>query len=103
VYRYPVLAAFVALSFSFAIWPTRKSLGTLISGSAALMLAAQFWQPYEGGIFIAWFLPLLLLTIFRPNLEDRTALNKLTRGWWLEKRLAKKNGNCPGQTDAALT
>lgn len=90
VYRYPILAAFVALSISFAIWPTRKNLGTLISGSAAIMLAAQFWHAYEGGIFIAWFLPLLLLTIFRPNLEDRSALNKLSRGWWLEKRLAKK-------------
>ena len=90
VYRYPILAAFVALSISFAIWPTRKNLGTLISGSAAIMLAAQFWHAYDGGIFIAWFLPLLLLTIFRPNLEDRTALNKLSRGWWLEKRLAKK-------------
>ena len=90
VYRYPILAAFVALSISFAIWPTRKNLGTLISGSAAIMLAAQFWHAYDGGIFIAWFLPLLLLTIFRPNLEDRTSLNKLSRGWWLEKRLAKK-------------
>ncbi len=89
-YRYPILAAFLALSFSFAIWPTRKNLGTLLSGSAAVMLAAQFWHAYDGGIFIAWFLPLLLLTIFRPNLEDRTALNKLSRGWWLEKRLAKK-------------
>ena len=90
VYRYPILAAFVALAISFAIWPTRKNLGTLISGSAAIMLAAQFWHAYDGGIFIAWFLPLLVLTIFRPNLEDRTALNKLTRGWWLEKRLAKQ-------------
>jgi len=90
VFRYPILAAFVALSFSFAIWPTQKNLGTLISGSAAIMLAAQFWHAYDGGIFIAWFLPLLLLTIFRPNLEDRSALNKLSRGWWLEKRLAKQ-------------
>ncbi len=90
VYRYPILAAFVAMSISFAIWPTRKNLGTLISGSAAIMLAAQFWHAYDGGIFIAWFLPLLLLTIFRPNLEDRSALNMLSRGWWLEKRLAKR-------------
>jgi len=90
VYRYPILAAFIALSFSFTIWPVQKNLGTLISGSAAIMLAALFWHAYDGGIFIAWFLPLLLLTIFRPNLEDRTAINKLTRGWWLEKRLAKQ-------------
>ena len=90
VYRYPILSAFVALSFSFAIWPAQKNLGTLISGSASIMLGAQFWHAYDGGIFIAWFLPLLLLTIFRPNLEDRLALNKLSLGWWLERKLAKK-------------
>jgi len=90
VYRYPVLAAFVALSFSFTIWPTQKNLGTLISCSGVIMLAAQFWHAYDGGIFIAWFLPLLLLTIFRPNLEDRVAQARLSRGWWLERRLAKQ-------------
>jgi len=89
-YRFPVLAAFVALAFSFVIWPTQKNLGTLISCSASTMLAAQFWHAYDGGIFIAWFLPLLLLTIFRPNLEDRMAIHKLSRGWWLERQLAKK-------------
>lgn len=81
-YRFPVLAVFVALSFGFAIWPTQKNLATLLSGSAAIMLGAQFWNPYNGGIFIAWYLPLLLLTIFRPNLEDRTALTKINEGWW---------------------
>ena len=90
VWRFPILAAFVALSFSFAIWPIQKNLASLIGGSAAIMLAAQFWHAYDGGIFIAWFLPMLLLTIFRPNLEERVALNKLSRGWWLERRLAKK-------------
>lgn len=87
-YRFPVLAAFVALSISFAIWPMRKNLATLISGSAAIMLAAQFWNPYSGGIFIAWYLPLMLLTIFRPNLEDRTALAKLSPGWFGGRRRA---------------
>ena len=89
-YRFPIIAAFVALSISFAIWPARKNLGTLISGSAALMVAAQFWNPHNGGVFVAWYLPLLLLTIFRPNLEDRTALLKLREGWWLERRKAKR-------------
>ncbi|MCH7751835.1 MAG: hypothetical protein IH898_06730, partial [Planctomycetes bacterium] len=87
-YRYPILAAFVALSFSFSIWPTQKNLATLISGSAAIMLGAQFWHAYNGGIFIAWYLPLLLLTIFRPNLEDRTALTKVKEGWWSARRRA---------------
>ena len=81
VYRLPILAAFIALSFSFAIWPTRKNLGALISSTAALMLGAQFWHAHGGGIYIAWYLPLLLLSIFRPNLEDRVAVAMLARGW----------------------
>ena len=93
VWRYPVLAGFVALSFSFTIWPTQKNLGSLISCSAAVMLAVQFWHAYDGGIFIAWFLPMLLLTIFRPNLEDRHASSKLGRGWWIERQAAKQSAD----------
>ena len=52
---------------------SEENLGTLLSGSAALMVAAQFWHGYGGGLYIAWFLPLLLLVIFRPNLQDRVA------------------------------
>ena len=72
-FRLPVLVAFFLLSFSYAAWPSRKNLGTLISGTAAVMLAAQFWHGNGGGLYMAWFLPFVLLTIFRPNLDDRVA------------------------------
>jgi len=72
-WRLPVIVAYVILSAFFAIWPAQKNLGTVLSGSAALMIAAQFWHGESGGLYIAWFLPLLLLTIFRPNLQDRIA------------------------------
>ena len=45
-----------------------------------MMVGAQFWHAYGGGLYIAWFLPLLLLTIFRPNLEDRVALKVVDGG-----------------------
>lgn len=74
VYRYPIIAAFIGLSISFVIWPPQKNLATLISCSAALMLGTQFWHAHTGGgVALAWYLPLLLLTVFRPNLEDRVA------------------------------
>lgn len=73
-YRYPIIAAHVGLSLSFALWPAHKNLGILISYSAAMMLCTQFWHAHSGGLALAWYLPLLLLTIFRPNLEDRVAL-----------------------------
>jgi hypothetical protein len=56
-----------------ALWPAHKNLGTLVSYSAAVMLGAQFWHAHSGGLALAWYLPILLLTIFRPNLEDRVA------------------------------
>lgn len=73
IWRLPVIVGFVILSLFFAIWPAQKNLGTLIAGSATIMVAAQFWHGYGGGLYIAWFLPLLLLTVFRPNLQDRVA------------------------------
>ena len=85
-YRLPVLAAFVVLSFSFAVWPPQKNLGTLISCSAAVMLASQFWHGHGGGVYVAWYLPLMLLTIFRPNLEDRVALTVLGESWFPRRR-----------------
>ena len=74
VWRLPVIVGFVILSFFLATWPTNKNLGSLISCSAALMVAAQFWHGYGGGLYMSWFLPLVLLTMYRPNLQDRVAL-----------------------------
>jgi hypothetical protein len=73
IYRYPILAADVGLCLSMLLWPAQKNLGTLISYSAAVMLSTQFWHAHSGGLALAWYLPLLLLTTFRPNLEDRVA------------------------------
>jgi hypothetical protein len=86
VYRYPVLAALVAFCVSLALWPPQKNLGTLMSCSAAVMLATQFWHPNGGGLYMDWYLPLVLLTIFRPNLEDRVALSVLGEGWLPKRR-----------------
>lgn len=80
VFRLPVLAAFVIMCVVFAIWPAQKNLGTLMSCTAAVMLGTQFWHAREGGQLMAWYLPLMLLTIFRPNLEDRVALSVV--GLW---------------------
>jgi hypothetical protein len=73
VYRYPILAGYVGLCLSMALWPAQKNLGTLIGYTAAVMLGTQFWHAHSGGLALAWYLPLLLLTVFRPNLEDRVA------------------------------
>lgn len=85
-YRIPVIALFAVICVALAIWPAHKNLGTLLSCSAAVMLGTQFWHSHDGGLYIAWYLPLLLLTVFRPNLEDRVALTVLAESW-LERRV----------------
>jgi len=92
-YRIPVLAAFAVMSIAFAIWPAQKNLGTLISCTAGLMLAAQFWHANDGTTYVAWYMPLMLLTIFRPNLEDRVALRVIGEGW------LKRPGQKPSPSD----
>ncbi|MGL6196328.1 MAG: hypothetical protein ACRC2T_16040 [Thermoguttaceae bacterium] len=72
-YRIPILALFLVLSFGMVIWPSHKHLATLLCCSTAVLIGTQFWQSYQGGLYMAWYLPLLILTIFRPNLEDRIA------------------------------
>jgi hypothetical protein len=88
VFRLPVIAACVALAAGLAIWPSHKNLGTLLSCSAAMMVAVQFWHGFGdgGGMYMAWYLPLLLMTVFRPNLEDRVALSVLGEGWLTGRR-----------------
>jgi hypothetical protein len=85
-YRIPIVATFCVLCLSMAIWPAQKNLGTLLSCSAAVMLGTQFWHAPSGGLYVAWYLPLLLLTVFRPNLEDRVALSVLGAGWFARRR-----------------
>jgi hypothetical protein len=74
-FRLPILVAFMGLSISFVFWPIRKTLATLIAYSAAIMVAVQFWHGhmYGGGLLMAWYMPLMLMTIFRPNLDEVTA------------------------------
>jgi len=85
IYRIPVLVTFVAMCVTFAVWPAQKNLGTLLSCSTAVMLGTQFWHALGGGQLMGWYLPVMLLTIFRPNLEDRVALSVLGE-WSFTKR-----------------
>jgi len=91
-YRIPVLAVFVVLSASLGLWPAQKNLGTLLSCSATLMLGVQFWHMHQGGLYMAWYLPLLVLTIFRPNLEDRVAFSAVIEGrtTWIARLFTRR-------------
>lgn len=78
-YRLPIIVAHIALAVSFVFWPMEKNIGTLVSCTAALMIAVQFWLGVDGALTMAWYLPFVLLASFRPNLNGRTAVVELNR------------------------
>jgi hypothetical protein len=67
-YRIPVFSSFLVMLTVLSIWPLRKNLEHLLSHSAAVIIGTQFWYPHHGGQYILWYLPLLLLIVFRPRL-----------------------------------
>lgn len=67
-YRIPVVVSFFLLLAGLTIWPRRKQLEHLSAFSAAIVVATQFWYPVQGGVYLLWYLPLLLVVVFRPRL-----------------------------------
>jgi len=68
VYRIPVIASYIVLLVFVTFWPRKKNLEHLLASSALVIIGTQFWYPRQGGVFILWYLPLLLLVTFRPRL-----------------------------------
>ena len=53
------------------IWPAGKNLAELISMSAAVLVASQFWYLDKGGTLVLLYLPLAILMMFRPTITRR--------------------------------
>jgi hypothetical protein len=68
-YRAPVFLASLALVITAAFWPAPKNLAHVLALSAAALLSVQLWYADRGGVYVLWFMPLLLLLVFRPNLS----------------------------------
>ena len=69
-YRVPVFLASIALVAMSSVWPSPKNLAHVLALSAAALISIQFWYADRGGVYVLWYLPLLLLLVFRPNLES---------------------------------
>ncbi|RMF86594.1 MAG: hypothetical protein D6741_21705, partial [Planctomycetota bacterium] len=80
--RIPILATLVVLVISLGLWPLEKDFGNLLAGTTSILIGCQFVHGYQGGIYMAWFLPSLVLVIFRPTLIDRTADRTVPERWF---------------------
>jgi hypothetical protein len=84
-YRLPVFIAYAALVLITGFWPSPKNLGHVLALLAAVLIGIQFWFADEGGTYILWYLPFMLLLTFRPNLADRVAPAIQTETDWLHR------------------
>ncbi len=84
VYRFPVFLAYLAFVLTTAFWPSPKNLAHVLALTAAALIGIQFWYADQGGVYVLWYLPLLLLLTFRPNLEGRRPppINRETDWLW---------------------
>lgn len=100
-YRIPVFIAYVAFVSTTFFWPRPKNLAHLMALSAAALIGIQFWFADKGGVYVLWYLPLLLLLVFRPNLTDRLPPPLPQEADWLRRmgqrlaRLGKRVLNLP--------
>jgi hypothetical protein len=68
-YRLPIFLAYIAFVGTTAFWPAPKNLAHVLALTAAVLIGIQFWYADRGGVYVLWYLPLLLLLVFRPNLS----------------------------------
>ena len=72
-YRIPVFVAYVVFLLATPVWPWPKNLAHVLALSTATIIGIQFWFADQGGVYVLWYLPLLVLLAFRPNLAERRA------------------------------
>lgn len=67
--RITLAAFFFVMLVAMTVIPRKRNLENLLANSTALIIAAQLWYPEDVGSYVLWYLPLLLLVVFRPRLD----------------------------------
>jgi hypothetical protein len=67
-YRLPVMAAYCIMLTVMTIWPRDRTVEILLAQSTAAIVGAQLWYTAEGGVYLLWYVPLMLMVVFRPRL-----------------------------------
>ncbi len=69
-YRRPVIVAFFVMLAVLTFFPRKKNIEHLLASSTAVIVATQLWYPRNGGAYLLWYLPLMLIVVFRPRLTQ---------------------------------
>ena len=86
-YRIPIFLLFLSFVLTTTFWPAPKNLAHVIALSAGVFISLQWWGADQGGVYVLWYVPLLLLLVFRPNLHERVAPLIVPETDWLSLSL----------------
>jgi hypothetical protein len=64
-----VFLGYLTLVLMTLFWPSPKNLAHVLALTVAVLIGIQFWYGDQGGVYVLWYLPYLLLLVFRPNLS----------------------------------
>jgi hypothetical protein len=67
-YRLPVMVAYFVMVIVMTIWPKSRTVEVLLAQSTAAVVGTQLWYTQKGGVYLLWYLPLMLMVVFRPRL-----------------------------------
>lgn len=99
--RIPLAAAFFVMLTAMTVLPRPRNLENLLANSTVLVVAAQLWYPDDIGTYVLWYLPLLLLVVFRPRLDRFTPPNPLERNTSVQSPV--RNGATPSVALSRMT
>lgn len=68
VYRLPVMVAYFIMLVIMTVWLKPKTVEALLAQSTAAVVGTQLWYTQQGGVYLLWYLPLMLMVVFRPRL-----------------------------------
>lgn len=67
-YRWPVMAMYFIMVVLMTFWPRKRNVEVLLAQSSAAIIGTQLWYTQSGGVYLLWYVPMLLMVIFRPRL-----------------------------------
>jgi hypothetical protein len=73
VYRLPVMVAYFIMLTIMTIWPKSRTVEVLLAQSTAAVVGTQLWYEQQGGVYLLWYVPLMLMVVFRPRLAHLRA------------------------------
>ncbi len=77
VYRWPLMTLYMIMIIVMTIWPRRRNIEVLLAQSTAAIVGTQLWYTQNGGVYLLWYFPLMLMVIFRPRLLKLKSFEEL--------------------------